>query len=516
MVGLLSKHTNMKPLDYIVKFDEGTTKVYPLTQEIIDLLTIKVRTLEPNGRGGRNTVYTNEPLFVTELDDFGFAWASCDQGVWKDLSDHLRKKGHTVLLEDFRQPFPEAQIIPAMRCLRDYQKPWIEAALSANHSGLIGAVTRFGKTYGMEAVCRAYPDLNTIIVAPGRTLCKQIYDHFTQAFCPDRSSGIRPTREVCGVFTSGPDRGPSKQPNGITVISVDSLHKADPAKVQLIVADEPHALVTPTRLDALRDFYQARKYGFGATLNGRFDKADARITAYFGPVLSNVGYLDAVKMGAVSRLKVLFLKVKFSKDTIPGNWNNRDLVMQRLLLRSTNTAALVKRVINEAIPPEFQMMAFIVDEKQGNFYMEHAIPNEGTLVMAKLLKPKEQDRVTSEIAASKYMRVLASNMYVQGVTFPDLQVVINLASGGGNTTAIQKPGRLLQNQPGKNYGVLIDLMFECRDSEMETRRNPPYAGIIGECWARQKAYKEIGYEIEYIDTIEELAEQVKASRSYAS
>lgn len=503
----------MKP-DYIIKFDEGSAKIYPLTAELADLLTIRVRSLEADGKGKRIQTYSYEPLFVKELDDFGFEWASCDQGVWKDLTEHLRKKGHTVLLEDFRQPFQPADINSAMRCLRDYQKAWIKDALQKDHSGLIGAVTRFGKTYGMESVCRAYPNLNTLIVAPGRTLCKQIYDHFTEAFCPDRSTGLRPTREVRGVYSSGPDRLASTSPNGITIISVDSLHKADPSKVQLLVADEPHALVTPTRLDALRDFYQARKYGFGATLNGRFDKADAKITAYFGPVLSNVTYRQGVEMGAVARLKVLFMKVKFSKDTVPGNWNNRDIVMQRLLLRSTNTAALVRRIIHEAIPPEMQMMAFIVDEKQGNFYLEHAMPKDGTLVMAKLLKPKEQDRVTGEIAAGEYMRVLASNMYVQGVTFPDLQVVLNLAGGGGNTTAIQKPGRLLQRQPGKNYGVLIDLMFECKDAEMDNRRNPPYQSIIGECWARQKAYKEIGYEIEYIDTIEELAEKVRASRDY--
>ncbi len=502
--------------DYIVRFDEGTTKVYPLNEEIADLLTITVRTLVPDGRGGRNQHSVDEPLFVQELDDFGMPWASCDQGLWKDLSDHLRKKGRTVLLQDYRTPFPQPDIPAAMRCLRDYQQNWIAQALIKDTSGLIGAVTRFGKSYGMEAICRAFPQMNTIVVAPGRTLCKQLYDHFKAAFCPDRSTGIRPTREVRGIFTDGPDRHPSKAQNGITIVSVDSLHKIDPAIVQLLLADEPHALVTPTRLAGLRMFYQARKYGFGATLNGRFDKADAKITAYFGPVLSNVTYKEAVKMGAVSPLKVLFLKVKFSKDTVPGKWNNRDIVMQRLLLRSTNTAALIRRVIHEAIPDAFQMMAFIVDEKQGNFYMEHAMPKEGTLVMAKLLKTKEQDRMTSDVAAGVYKRVLASNMYVQGITFPDLQVIVNLAGGGGNTTAIQKPGRLLQRQPGKNYGVLIDLMFECRDSDQETRKNPPYSGVIGECWARHKAYKEIGYDIEFVDTIEDLAQKVRESREETS
>jgi hypothetical protein len=77
-------------------------------------------------------------------------------------------------------------------------------------------------------------------------------------------------------------------------------------------------------------------------------------------------------------------------------------------------------------------------------------------------------------------------------------VVINLAGGGANTTAIQKPGRLLQTRPGKNYGVLIDLVFKCKDEHMEHRQNPPYRGVVGECWARHKAYKDIGYDIEFV------------------
>jgi len=193
---------------------------------------------------------------------------------------------------------------------------------------------------------------------------------------------------------------------------------------------------------------------------------------------------------------------------VPGRMVDRAVVYQRLLTESSRTAALVKKIVDEVIPQDWQTMAFIRDEKQAEFYLEHAMPPWGTIAMAKRMTDKERDSVTRRIADGSIIRVLASNIYVQGLTFPDLKVVVNLAGGGANTTAIQKPGRLLQCRPGKNYGVMVDFMFECRDAEQETRSNPPYSGIIGECWARHKAYEEIGYDIEFVATSERAREIV--------
>jgi len=267
-------------------------------------------------------------------------------------------------------------------------------------------------------------------------------------------------------------------------------------------------VVSDERMPKVTAFVRARKYGFGATLKGRFDKKDRLIEGIIGPVISNVTYREAVAWGAIAPLKVIFVKIPFSKDTVPGRMVDRAVVYQRLLTESSRTAALVKKIVDEVIPQDWQTMAFIRDEKQAEFYLEHAMPPWGTIAMAKRMTDKERDSVTRRIADGSIIRVLASNIYVQGLTFPDLKVVVNLAGGGANTTAIQKPGRLLQCRPGKNYGVMVDFMFECRDAEQETRSNPPYSGIIGECWARHKAYEEIGYDIEFVATSERAREIV--------
>jgi hypothetical protein len=356
-------------------------------------------------------------------------------------------------------------------------------------------------SYGMTAICNAYPGQRTVITAPGVSLCRQLLQHFQEHL---------PKRDVRGVFTGS--RAKTQGPD-ITVCSIDSLHLMDPDDTDLLIIDEPHAVVSDTRLPKLVPFAKARKYGFGATLDGRFDGKDRLIEGFVGPIISNVTYREAVADGAISPLKVLMYRIPFSKDTLPGN-PNRDTVYRRLLTQSTRTAALIRKLLHEVIPQDWQTMAFIVDEKQAQFYMREAFPTHGTIAMAKLMTGKERDSVTDRIASGELVRVLASNIYVQGITFPDLKVVINLANGGANTTAIQKPGRLLQARPGKNYGVLIDLLFECRDADSDMRARKPYAGFVGECWARLNKYKEVGYDVQIVESASDVKQVLDGAYAF--
>jgi superfamily II DNA or RNA helicase len=497
--------TTINPLRFTIVRDEGGMTVIPDHPKVRDFLTLRYRQMV---KAGRKTRFDNleEPMFrmvsVPSTRDASLMQSALfsHQGFWRSLKESLEEDGHPVDVQDMRpRVLDYPNFAAAIQGLRWFQKDWIVDALKCGNSGLIGAPTRFGKTFGMEAIVRAFPHAVTVITAPGVDLCRQLLEHFKTAF---------PHRDVRGVFSGSCS---SKQSDDITVCSIDSLDKMDPNITELLIIDEPHAAVSDERLPKVASFVRARKYGFGATLKGRFDQKDRLIEGLIGPVISNVTYRQAVDYKAISPLKVIFVKIPFSKDTLPGNFLDRDIVYQRLLTQSSRTAAVVKKMMDEVIPQDWQTMAFIRDEKQAEFFMAHAMPPTGTIAMAKRMKTKERAAVTKGIVDNEIVRVLASNIYVQGLTFPDLRVVINLAGGGANTTAIQKPGRLLQTRPGKNYGVMFDFMFECRDAGQETRPNPPYRGIIGECWARHKAYQEIGYDIEFVDSSERAREIVMGS-----
>ncbi len=793
-------------MHYIIVRDEGAMTVVPDSKEVRKFLTLSYRAM--NKANGRTTFENlKADMFSPCVVGDGVAGLRSYQGFWRSLKEHLEKAKHTVTVRDERENLVgQPNLLQACMGLRAFQKLWIMTALMDGNSGLIGAVTRFGKSFGMSALCRAFPNARTVIIAPGVSLCKQLFDHMTETL---------PHRDVRGIYTGSKHKvqGPD-----ITICSMDSMDKMDAADTDLLIIDECftpdielltsdgfvrfdalsagavcaqydllddsisfakpdafickdydgdlvtvrsdklcdltmtpghemvvregggwfkrsvekikfrstismpvagmskfvgpaeltprerlilmlqadgslhhrqsdgvtswsfsfskerkinaflelmscgefewnevkgdphrklkparrfmvkgltdvskslydhfdiselsfdkarsiveaamlwdghlhsetswyysctvkenvdfmqsvcvlagyksnmtvqvddrsenfsdvyrlfidiskmtagtqslrkttspyrgkvycvrvptgniivrrrgkpvvvgncHAVVSDERLPKLAAFEKARKYGFGATLTGRFDKKDRLIEGLIGPVLVNVSYKEGVALGAVSPLKVMMIKIPFSKDTIPGNRVERDVVYKRLLHQSSKAAKLVKQLVDEIIPADWQTMAFISNEKQAEFYMEHAFPTHGTIAMAKRMKDKERDAITDRIASGELVRVLASNIYVQGITFPDLKVVINLAGGGANTTAIQKPGRLLQCRPGKNYGVMIDFIFECRDAEADTRSHPPYQGIVGESWARHKAYEEIGYDVVFVERAEQ-------------
>lgn len=475
--------------------------IRPETAEVRDYLTLKHRKMV---RKGRKTVteHYEDPMYKLSSQD-GQAVLQSYQGFWKCTAEYLEKRGNTVTIHDVRPKIlPEPNYDAAMRHLMDYQKPWIREALESGESGLLGAPTRFGKSYGMTAIAEAFPEATIVVTAPGVDLCEQLYEHFKK---------VLPRRKVHGIYSGGPNR---VQSDDITICSIDSLHKMDPGMTDILMVDEPHAIVSDTRLPKIAAFTRSRKYGFGATLKGRYDKKDRLIEGLIGPIIANVTYLEAVEMNAIAPMKVAIVKIPFSKDTLPGKYLDRDVVYDRLLLRSLRTAKLVGKIAQEIIPNDWQVMSFIADEKQAEFYLENAMPAEGTIAMAKRLKKKERKELTKAIADGEIWRVLASNIYVQGLTFPDLKVVLNLAGGGANTTAIQKPGRLLQKRPGKKYGVMFDFIFECHDQHLEARKNPPYNGIVREGWARYNCYKEIGYDIEFVENADHARKIVLESYDY--
>lgn len=475
--------------NYIVLRDESAMSVMPATEEAKDFLMLRFREMVKQGRFTK-MLHREEPLYRV-IESNGQEALQTYQGLWEDFKKHMEDKGRRVQVLDLRGPFRAPNIEAAVIGLRPPQEALMRTALATLESGLVGAPTRFGKTFCILACCKAYNGLKIVVTAPGIDLCRQLEDDLRR---------LLPGRDVRGLYTGSKHRS---QGLDITVCSVDSLDKCDPGSTDLLLIDEPHAMVADGRLPRIHKFYRARKIGFGATLNGRFDKKDRLITALIGPIIANKTYLEAVAEGSIAPCKMVFIKVPFSKDAVPGNMQ-RDKTWRVLLTQSARVAKLIKKVCDECVPRAWQTMIFIKDEKQADYLFAEAMDPTCSIAMAKKLKPKERKVMTELIATNKISRVIASNIYVQGVTFPDLRVVINAAGGGASTGAIQKPGRLLQAVTGKNYGVMVDLLYECTDAAEDDRNNPPYGALVGECWARHKAYTNIGYDVVICESSEQL------------
>lgn len=347
-------------------------------------------------------------------------------------------------------------------------------------------------------VLRAAEGKKCIVVLPGVDLCRQMYD---------ACKALLPGREVALICTGSRYRFQNRD---ITVCSVDSLEKTsegtpsiDFGGTDIVLFDEPHAMVTVKRVLSINKFRHARRIGFGATLEGRSDKRDAYIIGLIGPVLASVTYKEAVAEGAICPINVIFLKIKISgRHTEHAS---REGAYDDIFFLSSAMAELTRRICEEVIPLDWQTLLFIKHEKQAELYLE-TIGTEHTIAMAKRMTNVQRKDITERCATGEITRCLCSNIFVQGVTFSHSRVLVNLAAGGNNTTAIQKPGRLAEIRPGKRCGIMIDFLFVEDDNAMDDDENTSWKSLCGESRSRLSAYKKIGYGIRIADSFDELKE----------
>lgn len=341
---------------------------------------------------------------------------------------------------------------------------------------------------------RAYPTLSICVVAPGVDLVKQLYADITG------ERGISPLRDV-KLICSGKGKKQA-EPGGVTVCSVGCLNYIDKGSIDLVLADEPHALVTNDRLTLVDAFPKARRIGFGATLHGRFDGRDKLIEGLFGSVLVDKTYKEAVDEGAICPLTIIFLKVQIT----PAPCRDRESAYNRFLFRNKSIANIAADICHNVIPKDFQTMVFIKNENQAEMLLD-TIGRDSTLAMAKRMTNKEREICDKLMKENVIKRCLCTKIYVQGVTFSDVRVLINLEAGGNNTSAIQKPGRLAEIRPGKKCGIVIDLLFVPPNNEWDKYNGEPWLALCRDSLARKKAYEEKGYDIITVDNMDTLKEK---------
>ena len=425
-------------------------------------------------------------------------------GLVSKVLEFMKKRFPSVTIHklDRRQQFPLPRL-DLMYGFRGSQKALTVQALIQAKSGLIGAPTRFGKSSLLENVIRAFPGVCTVVAIPGKDLLGQTFDRLKKTL---------PGRHVVQLGGESRTKYPSED---VTVCSMDSLHKCDPGRVRLLIVDEPHECVTEGRLREMEKFVLARKYGFGATLDGRFDGRDILITAALGPVLVNKTYREAVAEGAICPVKLIFVKIKFESFSA----FTRDVAYRRLLFENEGIAEVARFISNELIPPEWQTLMFIDNEKQAEMVLK-AVGEEGTICMAKKFKTdKERKERFALMQSADIKRCICTDIYGQGVTFSHVLAMINLCGGGKNTGSIQKPGRLAEIRPGKRCGVVFDFLFERELSEGELPNDPrspentrpkwaQWEWLVRDSWVRYNLYKDKGYDVFIVDGPDELRELV--------
>jgi superfamily II DNA or RNA helicase len=403
--------------------------------------------------------------------------------------DACKKKRLAYELIDARDPMPAPQV-KNMKGFRNGQFTAVINFLSPNRSGILKCPTRWGKTVALVNVIRAYPNTPTILAAPGVDLMRQLVDELKAAL---------PGRTITGLFTGSKDKNQSQD---ITVCSLDSLEKINPDHVRLLLIDEPHAIATPSRMLNVAKFKHARIYGFGATVEGRFDGADIITEGLVGPVLYERTFQQAVADGAICPLVVYMLKLEFPTFEC----QSRDHAYRYLVYKNKDLCAIVQEIVASKIPEDWQTLIFADQQKQVDLINQFV--ESGVGAVASRMNTKERREMFAAMKAGTIKRCVSTSIYAQGVTFPDLRVIINTSGGGGSITGTQKPGRLAQIRPGKKAGYLVDFLLEPKDWHLRENQNygplDKWSSVVFDCRNRMKVYQENGYDVRIVRSVDEI------------
>jgi late competence protein required for DNA uptake (superfamily II DNA/RNA helicase) len=481
-----------KTKHYIVSRNDALLEIRgPLHTGLQKLLSYEEKSLEARSDKPwiRQTKKRRVQIYEREEHPEGGYVYTTFQGMFDRVLGVLIETGCSFDLLDRRMSFPKPAF-DRMHGMRFSQEPMLRQALSADRSGLIVAVTRYGKTAMIANTINAYPGVKTVVVAPGIDLLPQL-EGALRYFCPDR--------DIKGIYTGSRN---TIQGDDITVCSVDSIHKLDKEGTRLILVDEPHAVATGPRSAELASFSCVRMLGFGATVSGRWDGSDVMITGLFGPKLVEKTYLEAVEEGAIAPIHVKFIRIPFKHWQV----QQRDAAYRNLYNSPAYLEALSK-VCNQVVPQDWQTLIFISNEKMANSVAE--VVDNAKIAMDKLMKnKKERHELFQQLKEGVINRCVCSSIYSTGVTIDGIRVAVNCAVGAAGIMSVQKPGRLAEVKEGKTAGYMIDFLFECETPKETTEGIPwnrrAWSMVVNDCWARYNAYKEIGYDVEILDSPDNL------------
>lgn len=459
-------------------WDDCALTVYPAPGWLREELTYVEKTMEPDPRGyGKKSVRRKVQLYL-ETGPSQHKAVQTYQGLKEHLEKACHDRGIAVQVYDLRKPFPPPRL-DLTHGFRFGQQALLFKALRQNRSGLLVAPTRYGKTALIKNTIRAFPGLTTVVMCPGADLVRQLYEDIKKTVGKDR--------EVKLLGAGSRNRYQSE--TGVTVTSMDSAHLCEPSLTELMLVDEPHMSVTNSRVGVLHGLHRARRIGYGATVEERYDNRGMVIRGLLGPVLAEKTFREAVEEGAIAPMRAFILRKQVTSTT-----GDRTTAYRRELLGSGSVARTVSQICREVLPPDWQTILFIADAQQADFYLDAL--GGGTIAMAKRMTNTERKELMGMMVRDEVKRCLATAIYATGVTFNHVRAVFNLAGGGPYAATLQKPGRVAEVRPGKRCGVMFDFLFEAEGGG--------YSPLVRDAANRIEMYEQKGYDVTYINNMAEL------------
>jgi superfamily II DNA or RNA helicase len=365
--------------------------------------------------------------------------------------------------------------------LRTYQ-PEVLAAIAGNPCGIVEAPTGMGKGECLGMVRALYPRARLHIVVQGKDLVRDLVVRLTH-LDPDVGQ-VGAGRKYFGRKT--------------TVFSADSLKLSD-GNCDILLADEVHSLATPSYLRHLGRYRYARCYGLTASAGRRLDGADIELEGLFGPLVYRLPYQAAQAAGLVVPVRVEWLNVvgpnpvEGMDDPVQrkrhGLWRHRlrnEILAEKSLSYGDDVQVLV---MVETVDHLLRLRALLPGFRA--CYAASLTPNKVQRYRREgLMGPderpptdRERDALRLDFENGKVTKAIANTVWLKGVNFRSLQVLVRGDAGSSDVRDVQMPGRVCRvDDKGKAVGILVD----CLDHFD--------AGFYRRSLGRRRNYQSFGWE----------------------
>lgn len=329
--------------------------------------------------------------------------------------------------------------------LRDYQKDSVDAFI-AGHRGIIESPTRTGKTYISAKIIQKI-GFRTIFLVHGVEALQQTVEDLKLCL-PGIDVGVYGggKKQVGRWVTVGLIQSFSRVKN------VDEFNKCG-----LMILDEVHL----SAADSIYRFFLKIEAPYRLGISGtpfREDNRDLKMIALTGSILHRINQKDMWDEGFIERPKIVWLcpRAKFV---------NRSMIYRHHYLKGIISCKerndLVLRLIEKHEGK--QMLISVENIEHGHKVMDSIGDVYDVKFIHGGLKKKEREGIFEEFRTGILSIVVATRVFNASLTFPHLEIMVNMAGRKSTVELLQKYGRAQGKGPIKKEVFIYDFVDKHSD-----------------------------------------------------
>ena len=373
-------------------------------------------------------------------------------------------KGKCEIVEENKEELVYEPFVLKDVELREYQADVLYKIIEQQR-GIVVFPTGSGKTVMMAALIAALP-LKFMVIVQKLDLLKQTVDKLSTML-----------GEEVGYLGGG-----AEEWKDITVCSIQTLKSRDydiPFISGLIV-DEVHHAGAPSYLEVLNKIGSDLRIGFTAT-EAFIPSKQLQIEGIFGPVLATMPYENLAEMGMLAKGNVEIHEIPCNPDVYTmsaTDWNA--LYYAGIVINPERNSKIA--IISKDYSSEGKKVLVIVNRIEHGDLLQ-GMCGEHSVFVNGGSDSKDRDAVAQSLAKEGGRVVISTNIFDEGMDFPELDVVV-LARGWESPIAtVQSGGRGSRVTDTKKSFTVVD--FYDRSHRVLKKHSD----------SRIKVYKSKGWEV---------------------